>query len=492
MIHQSKHNLKISVFILLSLAFALTVQQFDLYKGNAAHLIHSIKYFDDNKLQNDWIAIQEHHLPLFAYFNYLLIKIFSSKIIYLIHALLLGVCSLFLFLISKNLFPKLEIRGLYLIWFAFFIFFFHENSFFSGVAGQSVIDAGYQPASYGVFFFVGIFFFLKSKDFLSILFICLAASFHPTYVLHSGFLVLGILIFYLMSKKYSNFFKIIFIYSCLILPITIYIITNFMIIDKELAEIGKEIMFNRIPHHADIHYWLSYKDIIFLVVYLISLYLIRNNKRFFILFFVFGLCSISLSTAQYFFENKSLALAFPWRSSVFIAPISLIIIISFLITKIHIIHKKLDIFAYTLIILTTIFFSVKSHYLKNLNLNFNEKLKLTNSIKKESNSIERILIPVNLDYVRMNSGLPIFVDWKHPAFKYDQIINWKKRLDLANKFYSSENIDDQIEILKKIQRIEIISHIIIEKNKVFVDCEDLIDHDTFMLINIKSCFKIYF
>ena len=92
----------------------------------------------------------------------------------------------------------------------------------------------------------------------------------------------------------------------------------------------------------------------------------------------------------------------------------------------------------------------------------------------------------------MNSGLPIFVDWKHPAFKYDQIINWKERLDLANKFYSSENIDDQIEILKKIQRIEIISHIIIEKNKVFVDCEDLIDHDIFMLINIKSCFKIYF
>ena len=118
MIHQSKHNLKISVFILLSLAFALTVQQFDLYKGNAAHLIHSIKYFDDNKLQNDWIAIQEHHLPLFAYFNYLLIKIFSSKIIYLIHALLLGVCSLFLFLISKNLSKSFFIfcKGLACVW----------------------------------------------------------------------------------------------------------------------------------------------------------------------------------------------------------------------------------------------------------------------------------------------------------------------------------------------------------------------------------------
>ena len=127
-----KINLDINktFFILLSLLFVLTIQIFDVYKGNAAHLIHSIKFFDDNKLQNDWIANQDHHLPLFAYFNFLLIKIFSSKSIYIIHALLLGTCALFLFLISKNLFPKLEIKNLYIIWFAFFTIFFHENSFF--------------------------------------------------------------------------------------------------------------------------------------------------------------------------------------------------------------------------------------------------------------------------------------------------------------------------------------------------------------------------
>jgi hypothetical protein len=492
MIKKINLNIDKVFFVFLSFFFVLTIQIFDVYKGNAAHLIHSIKFFDDNELQNDWIANQEHHLPLFAYFNFLLIKIFSNKVIYFIHALLLGICSLFLFLISKKLFSKLEIRNIYIIWFAFFIIFFHENSFFSGVAGQSVIDAGYQPASYGVFFFVGIYFFLKEKDFLSILFICLAASFHPTYVLHSGFLVLGILASYLISKKYSNFFKILFLYSCLILPITIFIITNFMIIDKDLAEVGKKIMYERIPHHANIHQWLSYKDIVFLSVYFISLFLVRNNKKFFIFFLIFGLCSIFLSIIQYFLDSHSLALAFPWRSSVFIAPISLIIIISFFLSKIGTIPKRLNIFAYTLIIVTTLFFSVKSHYIKNLNLDFNEKLKLTKSIKKESSSIERILIPVNLDYVRMYSGLPIFVDWKHPAFRYDQIIIWKERLDLANDFYSSENVNEQIKILKKIQKIENISHIIIKKNKVFVDCENLIDHDVFMLINTNSCFKNFF
>ena len=87
------------LFVFLSLLFVLTVQIFDFYKGNAAHLIHSIKFFDDNKLQNDWIANQENHLPLFAYSNYLLIKIFSNKVIYFIHSFLLGTCALFLFLV---------------------------------------------------------------------------------------------------------------------------------------------------------------------------------------------------------------------------------------------------------------------------------------------------------------------------------------------------------------------------------------------------------
>ena len=63
-----KFNLKpnILLYIFLSLIFVLTIQVFDPYRGKAAHLIHSIKYFDTNKLQEDWIANQTHHLPLFV------------------------------------------------------------------------------------------------------------------------------------------------------------------------------------------------------------------------------------------------------------------------------------------------------------------------------------------------------------------------------------------------------------------------------------------
>ena len=197
----------------LSVIFALTIQQFTLFKGAFVVLIHALEIFNDNKLQNDWIANQTDHIPLFTYFNYILIKFFSVKILYFMHFILLSLCAFSLFLISKSIYTNLEKSNFIIVWFTLFIFIFHENSFFSGVAGQSIIDAGYQPASYGVLFFLGIYFFLINKNFLSILFICISASFHPTYVIHSGFLVLGFSTYFFLFKKYADLFKIFLYYS---------------------------------------------------------------------------------------------------------------------------------------------------------------------------------------------------------------------------------------------------------------------------------------
>ena len=476
------------IYIFLSLIFVLTIQIFDPFRGNAAHLIHSIKHFDTNKLENDWIANQAHHLPVFVKFNYFLIKFFSSKIIYFMHGVLLALCALYLFLISKNLFPKLESRNLTIIWFAFFIILFHENSFFSGVAGQSVIDIGYQPASFGILFFIGIYYFLIKKYFLCILLVCLGASFHPTYVLHSGFLVLGVLSYLILSKNYQNFFKTLIIYSILILPITLFIIINFLTIDKNLIALGQEILLDRIPHHADIRYWLSYKDLFFFITYIYALYIVRN-KQFFIFFLIFGTCPILLSLIQYFLDVNSIALAFPWRSSVFITPISSVIIFSSWIEKIKLDTHKLKIISFSLLLLTSTFFFIKSHFIKDLNGEFTKKLILSKKIKNNFDSIERILIPTNLDYIRMYTGLPIFINWKHHAFRFDQLIEWRQRMDLADEFYSNTNKETQLLKLKEIQKIENISHILISKNKLKIECDDLINHEVFILVDAKACYE---
>ena len=476
------------IYLVLSILFVLTVQQFDLYKGGASYLVHSIKSFDDNKLQNDWIANQQDHLPLFTYFNYLLIKFFSENVIYIIHSILLGICPFFLYLISKNLYPKITNINFCIIWFTFFIFIFHENSFFSGVAGQRVIDAGYQPSSFGTLFFLGIYLFLIKRIFLSIFFICLSASFHPTYILHSGFLVFSFITYTLVTKKYVEFFKISIFYIILILPITLFIIFNFMTIDKDITLVGQEILLGRIPHHANIHYWFTYKDLISLFVYFFSLYLLKNNFKFFIIFGIFGFCSIILSFIQFFFAINSLALAFPWRTSVFLIPISSLIIMSYFINKIKVEDKRLKFIALSLILVVSLFFSYKSHYAQDLNSKFSIKLKLTSDIKKNFSTIDNLLIPVSLEDIRMNTGLPIFIDWKHHAFRYDQLIEWRLRIDLADNFYRSRTYEEQLYNLNKIQQIDNISHILIKKDDLKIECKNLISHKIFALVSTIECF----
>ena len=125
-------------------------------------------------------------------------------------------------------------------------------------------------------------------------------------------------------------FKISILYLILILPITIYIIQNFLLLEKEIILEGQIIFLDRIPHHALIDNWFSYKDVFSLLLYFTFLILMNKKNLFFIPFLIFGFLSLSLSLLQFFLESKSLALAFPWRSSVFLIPLSSMIIISFL------------------------------------------------------------------------------------------------------------------------------------------------------------------
>ena len=481
---------EIILYLILSVLFAFTIQQFPFFKGNSLHLLHAIKDFDTNKLQNDWVANQTNHLPVFTYLNNIFIQVFSIKILHVIHFSLLVICPFYIFLVCKNEFQNLNKTSLLLIWFSIFIIIYHEHSFFGGLAGQDIINEGYQPASFGVLFYCGIYLFLIRKYFLSILLICLSASFHPSYVLHSGLLFFGFSFYLVLAREFKTLLKLLIYYIILISPITLYIFLNFLLLDKELIQMGQNILVERIPHHALIENWFSYKDFFSILIYLISLLIIHKNKKIFVPLTIFGISSILLSILQFITENYTLALAFPWRASVVLIPLSSMIIVSFLLNKFFSNKDNINLFSVSLFIIVLLFFFGKNHFIKNDNQKFYSKLELVSKINVNYDSIERVLIPINIPYIRMNTGLPIFIDWKHHAFKYDEIIMWKKRINLAQKFYETSIFEQQREILMNINKIDFISHILIEKKELHPKCLNLIKHEKFALINASTCYEL--
>ena len=96
------------------------------------------------------------------------------------------------------------------------------------------------------------------------------------------------------------------------------------------------------------------------------------------------------------------------------------------------------------------------------------------------NDITRILIPTNLEYIRLNTGLPIFVDWKTVPYKNDALIKWYERIKLTNSFYSSTELENQKLLFEKIYSQEKISHLLVNDN-----------HENILLKNCEYLFKDY-
>jgi len=46
-------------------------------------------------------------------------------------------------------------------------------------------------------------------------------------------------------------------------------------------------------------------------------------------------------------------------------------------------------------------------------------------------------VPLNFEQFRIKSGRPIFVDWKSHPFKDTEVIEWRRRIEVANKAFEN-------------------------------------------------------
>ena len=124
----------------------------------------------------------------------------------------------------------------------------------------------------------------------------------------------------------------------------------------------------------------------------------------------------------------------------------------------------------------------------NKNLNF----PISSEIKKYENDIERILIPVDLQRMRLNTGIPIFIDWKSTPFKNDETIEWYERIKLTNSFFHAKKLNKQNELLLKIIKKDYISHVLIrdyENEHILNECNLIFKNYGYLFYEIKDCYS---
>ena len=127
------------------------------------------------------------------------------------------------------------------------------------------------------------------------------------------------------------------------------------------------------------------------------------------------------------------------------------------------------------------------------NKNYKTNYPISNLIKDHEKDITRILIPAKLEQIRLNTGLPIFIDWKSAPFKNDAVIEWYDRIKLSNSFFNTSNLEDQKKLIIQINNKEQISHVLIkdnDKNLVLKDCKYLFKEYGYVFYNLTECHNV--
>ncbi len=324
--------------------FVLAYAQAPLYYSNQnQYFLHGIAAADDGPLRDDWLANTASPTPAFDALVRVTAELGGERATHLYYALLLGIYWISLVGLSDFLMGERATPGRRLA-FAALLALVHSAllrwasyrwlgadypCYAQGwLAAQYVLGAVLQPSAFGVFLLAGIDQFVRGRPILAATCTAIACIGHSTYLLPGGMLTLafaGVLIWEgksrtaLMSSAWT---------LLLVLPGMVHAYLNFRPTSPEaFAEACRILAEVRIPHHCDPHRWFDAIAALQVAWIALSVVLVRRTRLFPILA-ALALASLALTLFQLLTGSHTLALLFPWRSSVILLPLATAIVLT--------------------------------------------------------------------------------------------------------------------------------------------------------------------
>ena len=526
---------KTAFFLLLTGLFSIAYTQSPQFTSNQnQYFLHGLARAGYGFLEQDWLANTLDPTPLFSLiveWTYRLLHL--QAIFYLYFALLMGIYLFSLLGIASLLFDLDRSPTRKLVFFSLLVVMHSAGLRFAlartlgydlayvfedGLADQRMLGPVFQPSAFGVLLVLSIFLFLSHRHYLAVLAATLAASIHPTYLLSAAVLTGTYMLAVLFERQFDPLersqhpftphFQQRLIRSARplrgerskwqpdrktlvkvssmgalalasVFPILLYVYTNFGSTPAATTAQARDILVHfRIPHHALISEWFGISSLVKLLLIASALVLVRM-KRIFPILLVAALASLGLTLLQWLTQSEALALIFPWRLSIFLAPLSSTILLAQLVdwsfTRLPIQTKKYQgvIFA---ISLAAIALAVGVGATR-LILDFDRKANLPERpmldfVATHHAAGEAYLTPTKLQDFRLATGSPVYVDFKSIPYKDQDVLEWYRRIQAADHFYQSP----RCELLPAFAR-EGITQVVIERDpaveKMAADCPNL-------------------
>jgi hypothetical protein len=338
-------------FLFWSLVFGISYTQAPLYYSNQnQYFLHGLAEAGRGDLDRDWLANTKDPTPIFSGLVACTARYLHEGLFHVYYLLILGLyfhCLVGLFTFLAPVTPSMPAR---LCFITFFVVLHAgvvrlasthllgvDYPWFlqAGVAGQYILGFGLQPSVFGVFLLASILAFLRERPWRAVVWLCLAAILHATYLPAAAFLTLA---YMALRYRQCGFRASILLGGfalVLALPSVLYNLAMFAPTSATgFAEAQRILAEVRLPHHAMVARWFDGIAVAQILWIVLAMFLVRRSNLFLIILILF-LGSLILTLIQLATGNDTLALLFPWRTSAILVPLATTVILSRLVVALE-------------------------------------------------------------------------------------------------------------------------------------------------------------
>jgi len=501
-------------FLFWSTLFAIAYTQSPLFTSNQnQYFLHGLAAAGYGNLHLDWLANTLDPTPLFSALVAITFRWLHFEAIYYAYAaMLMGIYLFSLLGIAGLLYNLTHRRTSWLVLIAL-IFLIHSAGLRfglsrliganwtyvleDGVADQRMLGPVLQPSSFGVLLALSVYLWLRNRPYLAVLAAALAATFHPTYLLSAALLTLAYMgIGWMETRSVKGPLAVGSLALAAVTPMLIYVYTSFGSSAPDIAAQARAVLVEfRIPHHALASQWFDATAVVKLALVVCAILILGSKParvsgtatpgslvraahriRLQMLIAITALALLLLSLTQVISGSYFLALAFPWRLSILLVPLAVLVLLAqgvswsqeFILEK-DSKFRPLILLGSTLLIFICVFVG-----------GIRLKLDLERKAAEPERGVQAYvaahqqagdvyLIPVKMQDFRLVAGAPVFVEFKSIPYRDPDVLEWYRREKLAERFYTNWKCD----LLNRLGIEEGVTHVVLPEGSPAHSCPAL-------------------
>jgi len=481
--------------ILWAVLFTLAYAQSPLYTSNQnQYFLHGLAKAGWGNLDSDWLAKTLDPTPVFSALIYLTSKYLPwPPIFYLYYSLLAGIYIFSLYGLLSDIFHIKDSRAKR--WFYLAVLFLIHSAalrylvvrifnpnwaylFDGGVAGQRLLGSVLQPSTFGVLFVLSIFLYLRGKTYWAVLCLVLAPTVHPTYLLGAG--ILTLVYMGLMASEKRNLRDPLILGGTALLAVTptlVQALRTFGGTGKMAAARSRELLVTfRIPHHAIPAEWFDGSVVFKVAVILFALYLTRKTRFFHILCWPFA-AAVTGTILQVLTDSDVLALLFPWRLSTWLVPLAVVTTAFWVLEQFWPwLEARFSGKVIMAASLSLTFLLAGAGFAKTL-VDYGEKKNSSDRpmmafVTEHKTPGDVYLIPIDMQDFRLETGVPVYVEFKSIPYKDKDVLEWYRRVSTAGSLYRAPSKRTGCQILAQLYA-EGTTHAVLPYDHTVKNCPNL-------------------